>query len=186
MLQTLLLYWGILWRRRLPSDLPYSMALCVITGLLCALVNLPLNQAFAHFVQIESGKAPPPMPGLLPLVIIIALGAAVYGLVVRVFGQAPRALQTMTAILGITLLTAIAMLALLSVVNIMPTGLAGPRRILFLAMIVIWLYNVYIESWVLSQAIERPIAMALPLVIALEIFVFVVGSLLLGAQAAGT
>jgi hypothetical protein len=51
-------------------------------------------------------------------------------------------------------------------------------------MLVISFYDVYVKSWIVSQAIERSLGLSFLVVLSLEIFVVLAGALLLGPQAA--
>ena len=62
--------------------------------------------------------------------------------------------------------------------------MAGLRGLVGLAMIIISVYDVYVKAWILSQAIERSLALAFLVVLSLEIFVVLASALLLGPQAA--
>jgi hypothetical protein len=184
MLETLQLYWEILWRRRPPSDLPYSPVLFAVTAAVSAVIGVGVNQAAARFAQLQTVKIEPGAPGFVIVPFVVLLGAAAYALVLRSFGQWSRALQTITAILGISLYTSTAVLLLLLAAVAVPESLASVRGLVGLAMIVISVYDVYVKAWILSQAIERSLALSVLVVLSLEIFVVLTGALLLGPQAA--
>ena len=184
MLETLQLYWEILWRRRLPSDLPYSPVLFALTAAVAAAIGIGVNQSAARFAQLQTLKIEPGAPGYVIVPFVVLLGAAAYALVLRSFGQSSRALQTITALLGISLFTSSAVLLLLLATVAVPDNMASLRGLVGLAMIVISVYDVYVKSWIVSQAIERSLGLSFLIVLSLEIFVVLVGALLLGPQAA--
>jgi hypothetical protein len=173
MLETLQLYWEILWRRRLPSDLPYSPVLFALTAAVAAVIGIGVNQSAARFAQLQTLKIEPGAPGYVIVPFVVLLGAAAY------------ALQTITALLGISLFTSSAVLLLLlgAVAVVVPDGAASLRGLFGLAMIVISVYDVYVKSWIVSQAIERSLGLSFLVVLSLEIFVVLAGALLLGPQA---
>ena len=184
MLETLQLYWEILWRRRLPSDLPYSPVLFAVTAAVAAAIGIGVNQSAARFAQLAIVKIEPGAPSYVIVPFVVLLGAAAYALVLRSFGQWSRALQAITAILGISLFTSSAVLLLLLAAVAVPDSMAGLRGLVGLAMIIISVYDVYVKAWILSQAIERSLALAFLVVLSLEIFVVLASALLLGPQAA--
>ena len=184
MLETLQLYWEILWRRRLPSDLPYSPVLFAVTAAVAAAIGIGVNQSATRFAQLAIVKIEPGAPSYVIVPFVVLLGAAAYALVLRSFGQWSRALQAITAILGISLFTSSAVLLLLLAAVAVPDSMAGLRGLGGLAMIIISVYDVYVKAWILSQAIERSLALAFLVVLSLEIFVVLTSALLLGPQAA--
>ncbi len=184
MLETLQLYWEILWRRRLPSDLPYSPVLFAVTAAVAAVIGIGVNQSAARFAQLQTLKIEPGAPGYVIVPFVVLLGAAAYALVLRSFGQSSRALQTITALLGISLFTSSAVLLLLLAAVAVPDSMASLRGLVGLAMIVISVYDVYVKSWIVSRAIERSLGLSFLVVLSLEIFVVLAGALLLGPQAA--
>jgi hypothetical protein len=184
MLETLQLYWEILWRRRLPSDLPYSPALFAATAAVSAAIGIGVNQSAARFAQLAAVKIEPGAPSYVIVPLVVLLGAAAYALVLRSFGQSARALQTITAILGISLFTSAAVLLLLLAGVAIPASMVSLRGLVGLAMIVVSVYDLYVKSWVFSQAIERPLALSVLVVLSLEVFVVLAGAMLLGPQAA--
>ena len=184
MLETLQLYWEILWRRRLPSDLPYSPVLFAVTAAVAAAIGIGVNQSAARFAQLAIVKIEPGAPSYVIVPFVVLLGAAAYALVLRSFGQWSRGLQAITAILGISLFTSSAVLLLLLAAVAVPDSMAGLRGLVGLAMIIISVYDVYVKAWILSQAIERSLALAFLVVLSLEIFVVLASALLLGPQAA--
>ncbi len=184
MLETLQLYWEILWRRRLPSDLPYSPVLFAVTAAAAAAIGIGVNQFAASFAQLQTLKIEPGAPGYVIVPFVVLLSAAAYALVLRSFGQSSRALQTITAILGISLFTSSAVLLLLLAAVAVPESMASLRGLVGLVMIVVSVYDVYVKSWIVSQAIERSLGLSFLVVLSLEIFVVLAGALLLGPQAA--
>ncbi len=184
MLETLQLYWEILWRRRLPSDLPYSPVLFAVTAAAAAAIGIGVNQSAASFAQLQTLKIEPGAPGYVIVPFVVLLSAAAYALVLRSFGQSSRALQTITALLGISLFTSGAVLLILLAVVAVPEGAATLRGLVGLAMLVVSVYDVYVKSWIVSQAIERSLGLSFLVVLSLEIFVVLAGALLLGPQAA--
>ncbi len=184
MLETLQVYWEILWRRRLPSDLPYSRVIFAVTAAVSAAIGIGVNQFAARFAQLAAVKVEAGAPGYLIVPFVVLLGAAAYALVLRSFGQSSRALQTITAILGISLFTSAAVLLLLLAAVAVPDGMASLRGLVGLAMIVISVYDLYVKSWIFSQAIERSLALSFLVVLSLEIFVVLAGALLLGPATA--
>ena len=186
MLETLQLYWEILWRRRLPSDLPYSPALFAVTAAVAAVIGIGVNQFAARFAQLQTLKIEPGAPGYVIVPFVVLLGAAAYALVLRSFGQSARALQTITALLGISLFTSSAVLLLLLAAVAVPESMASLRGLVGLAMIVVSVYDVYVKAWIVSQAIERSLGLSFLVVLSLEIFVVLAGTLLLGPQAAAS
>lgn len=185
MLETLQLYWEILWRRRLPSDLPYSPVLFAVTAAAAAVIGIGVNQSAASFAQLQTVKiAPGGAPGYVIVPFVVLLSAAAYALVLRSFGQSSRALQTITALLGISLFTSSAVLLLLLAAVAVPDSIASLRGLVGFAMIVVSVYDVYVKSWIVSQAIERSLGLSFLVVLSLEIFVVLAGALLLGPQAA--
>ena len=178
------MYWEILWRRRLPSDLPYSRVIFAVTAAVSAAIGIGVNQFAARFAQLAAVKVEAGAPGFLIVPFVVLLGAAAYALVLRSFGQSSRALQTITAILGISLFTSAAVLLLLLAAVAVPDGMASLRGLVGLAMIVISVYDLYVKSWIFSQAIERSLALSFLVVLSLEIFVVLAGALLLGPATA--
>ena len=185
MLQTLMLYWEILWRRRLPSDLPYSPALCLATALVSIALGIGVNEAFARFVQVDTAKLEPGAPSFVIVPFVVALGAAGYALVLRAFRHTPRVLQTLNAILGISLFTGAAGLLLLLAGLALPTSMLSLRGLIGFAVIAVSIYDLYLKCWILGQALERPVALSFLIVLSLEIFTVLVASLLLGPRTAG-
>ena len=183
MLETLQLYWEILWRRRLPSDLPYSPVLFAVTAAVAAVIGIGVNQSAARFAQLQTLKIEPGAPGYVIVPFVVLLGAAAYALVLRSFGQSSRALQTITALLGISLFTSSAVLLLLLAVVAVPDSMTSLRGLVGLSMLVISVYDVYVKSWIVSRAIERSLGLSFLVVLSLEIFVVLAGALLLGPQA---
>ncbi len=184
MLETLQLYWEILWRRRLPSDLPYSPVLLAVTAAVSAAIGIGVNQSAARFAQLQTVKIEAGAPGYVIVPFVVLLGVAAYALVLRSFGQSSRALQTITAILGISLFTSSAVLLLLLAAVAVPDSMASLRGLVGLSMVVVSVYDVYVKSWILSQAVERSLALSFLVVLSLEIFVVLVGAMLLGPTAA--
>ena len=154
-----------------------------MTAAVSAAIGIGVNQSAARFVQLQAVKIEAGAPGYVIVPFVVLLGAAAYALVLRSFGQSSRALQTITAILGISLFTSSAVLLLLLAAVAVPDSMASLRGLVGLSMIVVSVYDVYVKSWIVSQAVERSLALSFLVVLSLEIFVVLVGAMLLGPTA---
>ncbi len=194
MLQTLQYFWDILWRRRPPSDLPFSPALLGIAAVASVAIGIGLNLAALEFQELQL-KAPanaakpsatlePGAPSYVIVPFVVALSGLAYAALLRAFKQMHRAIQTITAIIGISLFTGAAVLIALLLGLAMPADAVGLRAIVGITVIVVSGYDLYAKAWILSQAIERPVALSFIMVLSLEVFVMLVGTILLGPQGA--
>lgn len=182
MLQTLRLYWDILLRRKMPADLPYSPALCLVTAAALVVVGIALSQLTETWVPATEKPQNPllPVPMVIPLILLF--GAMGYSLILRAFGQSPRLMQMLTAMFGVTLFIGPAESLLMLVgplAGLLPKSLQGVAA---LALIALLIYDLYIKGWILSKTIERPVALCVMIVLSLELSSALVAALLLGVK----
>jgi hypothetical protein len=166
MLSTLRQFLDLLLRRAGPSDLPASPRL--LAGTFAAL--LAVQAALAATL----GESPAEM---LPRALVS--GLLLLGWIwflTRAYGHPARFLQTATAFLGVTLLSAPVLIPL--AVNALGAGTAPPAVIqpslpLFL-LAVAGIYLLVIESRILADALEQPVFLCALLVLAGE---FLIGAI---------
>lgn len=163
MLQLLRIFWDILLLRRGPADVPHSPTtlVLVIAALLAG------NLAFGSVLPEQPGR---PTPWLLPAAIALLLCA--YWLLLWCFGFGARFVQTVTAILGVSLLLLPAefvVAAAGSGVLTVPALLRGLVSMAFLALVV---YDVYVNARILAAAIERPVALTVVIVVCVQLAIF--------------
>lgn len=167
MLSTLRQFLDLLLRRAGPSDLPASPRL--LAGTFAAL--LAVQAAIAAML----GESP---AGMLPRATVS--GALLLGWVwflTRVYGHPARFLQTATAFLGVTLLSAPVLIPL--AVSALGTGAAPSDIKLSLPLLLLaaaGLYLLFVESRILADAIEQPVFLCVLLVLAGE---FLIGAIAL-------
>lgn len=176
MLQILRLYVDILLLRRSAADLPYSPALLLGTTTGVVLLNAVLASALP-------ARGDTPSRWLLPLVVVLMFFA--YRVLLGVFGQAPRYVQTMTAMMAVTLL--------LMPIEFIFAQAGGPaaaspnalRFLLNLGFLALVIYDFYVTARILATALERPVALAMLIVIGLQLAVILLAFGILGERLPG-
>lgn len=167
MLSTLRQFLDLLLRRAGPSDLPASPQL--LAGTFAAL--LAVQAALAAML----GESPAEM---LPRASVS--GAMLLGWIwflTRAYGHPARFLQTATAFLGVTLLSAPVLIPL--AVHALGTGTAPSDIKLSVPMVLLAVAGIYlliVESRILADAIEQPVFLCALLVLAGE---FLIGAIAL-------
>jgi hypothetical protein len=182
MLQTLRLYWDILWRRRQPGDLPYSPALCLLTASALIAIGIVLSQITESLLPAADKPQDPVLPAPLVLPLIVLFGAIGYSLILRAFRQSPRLIQMLTAMFGVTLFIGPAESLLMLIgplTGLVPKALQGVSAMVLIALLI---YDVYIKGWILGKTIERPVPLAVLMVLSLELLSALVAALLLGVK----
>ena len=167
MLSTLRQFLDLLLRRAGPSDLPASPRL--LAGTFAAL--MAVQGALAAML----GESPAEM---LPRATVS--GALLLGwlwFLTRAYGHPARFLQTATAFLGVTLLSAPVLIPL--AVDVLGAGAAPADIKLSLPMLLLAAAGIYllvVEARILADAIEQPVFLCALLVLAGE---FLIGALAL-------
>ncbi|MCS6946146.1 MAG: hypothetical protein NZM12_00870 [Steroidobacteraceae bacterium] len=173
MLQILRLFWDILLLRKGPAEVPYAPAL--LGGVIGALLagNFLLG-------RLLPAPAEPQNPLLLPVAVALALLA--YRLLLGRFGVRERFVQTATAMMGVSLLLMPAeflVAALASGAIALPAALRGAAvSFTFVALVA---YDAYVNARILGAAIERPTALAIIIVVCVQLAVFI-GALLITGE----
>lgn len=162
MLSTLRQFLDLLLRRAGPSDLPASPR--VLAGTFAAL--LAVQGALASVLGESAAEVLPRalVSGLLLLGWIWFL--------TRAYGHPARFVQTATAFLGVTLLSAPVLIPL--AVHALGTGTAPADIKLSLPMVLLAVAGVYlliVESRILADAIEQPVFLCALLVLAGEFLI---------------
>jgi hypothetical protein len=182
MRETLQLYWDILWRRRGPADLPYSLLLCAITAILPIALGVWIDRNVPEFTRIQVKVLEPGAPTVVLVLVVFLLEACGYVLLLRAFGHIERSLQTITAILGVSIFTGLAAAGLMVVGIELAAGASQPPPYILLALLAVGIYDVYIKGWIFAKASDRPVALCIGLLLALHLLVAIVGGGLLGPK----
>jgi hypothetical protein len=174
LIDALKIYLDILLLRRGPEDVPSSPSLLLATLALFITANVVLRSLV------------PPAQDVWPigLAVSIAFGLLWYRMLLTVFGRPERYLQLVTAVFGVATLLSPLLVPLGSVLEARAQAEADPPAwtILLLPLLI---FSVYVNARILGAAIERPLALAIALIVLQTLIELLLMFLVVGPRDAG-
>ncbi len=172
MIAALKLYLEIVLLRRGPEDVPASSSLLMTTVALFVALNVALRLVF------------PPSADVWPIALAVSIGFALlwYRVLLNAFSKPERYLQVVTAIFGVGCWftpIAVPLSTLLEGYTDAPEKAPAWIALLF----PVALYMGYLNARILRQALERPLALCIALIVVQTIIEVLLVSLALGPQA---